>query len=107
MIAMTHNTRAVHPGDILRHEFMEPAGITQVALAKATGLSTMQISNILRGKRSISAETAMRLERALGVSTQTWINLQTLYDIERVESEIGDVIKATTSRIVMKETYVG
>ena len=102
---MPRSFSAVHPGTILLHEFMQPAGITQSRLAKATGLSAMQISNILKGKRSITAETAMRLERALGVSMQTWINLQTLYDVERLKAESGNAIVATTSRIITKESH--
>jgi len=79
---MKRKIRPVHPGRILRDEFMEPAGISQYRLAQATGLSQVQVGNIIRGKRGISAETALRLERALGMSAQTWMNLQTLYELE-------------------------
>src|SRR5436853_26980 len=75
--------KPVHPGRILREEFMEPAGVSRYRLAQATGLSQVQVGNIIRGKRSISAETALRLERALGMSAQTWMNLQILYDLEK------------------------
>lgn len=96
---MARKTKPVHPGRILRQEFLEPAGITQYRLAKATGLSQVQIGNILRGRRGITAETALRLERALGMSAQTWMNLQTLYDLERATLEEGARIERTTERL--------
>ena len=96
--------KPVHPGRILRQEFLEPAGLSQYRLAQATGLSQMLISNILNGKRSITAETALRLEAALGVSAETWLNLQTLYDLESAELTSGAVIRATTVRVPLTET---
>ncbi len=63
----------------------------------------MLISNIVHGKRSITAETALRLEAALGVSAETWLNLQTLYDLEKAEAEHGRAIHASTMRVPMGE----
>ncbi len=94
--------KPVHPGRILREEFMEPAGVSQYRLAQATGLSQMQVGNIIRGKRGISAETALRLERALGMSAQTWMNLQILYDLEKATLESGSEIKKTTERLNLR-----
>jgi addiction module HigA family antidote len=91
--------KPVHPGRILREEFMQPAGISQYRLAQASGLSQVQIGNIIRGKRGISAETALRLERTLGMSAQTWMNLQTLYELEKAMSESGREIERTTERL--------
>ena len=96
---MARKIKPVHPGRILRQEFLEPAGISQYRLAKATGLSQVQIGNILRGRRGITAETALRLERALGMSAQTWMNLQTLYDLERATLDEGARIERTTQRL--------
>lgn len=96
---MARKIKPVHPGRILRQEFLEPAGITQYRLAKATGLSQVQVGNILRGRRGITAETALRLERALGMSARTWMNLQTLYDLERATLEEGARIDRTTQRL--------
>jgi addiction module HigA family antidote len=89
----------VHPGRILRQEFLEPAGISQYRLAEATGLSQMQISNIVNGKRGISASTALRLEKALGMSAKTWLNLQALYDLELAISVEGKEIARTVKQI--------
>lgn len=82
---------------------MEPAGVTQYRLAQATGLSQVQIGNLVRGKRGITAETALRLERALGMSAQTWMNLQSLYDLERASVEVGSRIRQTTERLKLRE----
>lgn len=72
----------VTPGEILLHEFLEPLGITQYRLAQATGLPQTRISEIVRGKRAVSADTALRLSRALGVDDRFWINIQVDYDLE-------------------------
>jgi addiction module HigA family antidote len=100
---MKRKTKPVHPGRILREEFMEPARISQYRLAQATGLSQVQVGNIIRGKRGITAETALRLERALGMSAQTWMNLQTLYELEKASTEAGHRIKQTTARLKLRE----
>jgi len=99
---MKRKIRPVHPGRILHDEFMEPAGISQYRLAQATGLSQVQVGNIIRGKRGITAETALRLERALGMSAQTWMNLQTLYELEKAIVESGAQIKKTTERLNLR-----
>jgi addiction module HigA family antidote len=100
---MKRKINPVHPGRILREEFMEPGGISQYRLAQATGLSQVQVGNIVRGKRGITAETALRLERALGVSAQTWMNLQMLYDLEKATVESGARIKKTTERLDLRK----
>jgi addiction module HigA family antidote len=99
---MKRKIKPVHPGRILHDEFMAPAGISQYRLAQATGLSQVQVGNIIRGKRGITAETALRLERALGMSAQTWMNLQTLYELEKATVEAGAKIKKTTERLNLR-----
>ena len=82
---MTTTPRAhdpITPGEILRTEFLEPLGITQYRLAQATGLPQTRISEIVRGKRAITTQTALRLSKALGVDDRFWINIQSDYDIE-------------------------
>ncbi|MBM3644799.1 MAG: HigA family addiction module antidote protein [Alphaproteobacteria bacterium] len=100
---MARKAAAVHPGRILREEFMEPAGISQYRLAQATGLSQVQVGNIVRGHRGITAGTALRLERALGMSAATWMNLQTLYELEKALAEDGTRIRRTTERLKLGE----
>ena len=72
----------VHPGEILLGDFMEPLGLTQYALAKALGVPALRISQIVRGKRAISADTALRLSRYFGTRPEWWLNLQTHHDLE-------------------------
>jgi len=71
----------ITPGEILLTEFLNPLGISQYRLAQATGLPQTRISEIVRGRRAISTDTALRFSRALGTDDRFWINLQTDYDI--------------------------
>ncbi|MCG6573011.1 HigA family addiction module antidote protein, partial [Acinetobacter baumannii] len=66
----------IHPGDILLEEFLEPLGISQNALARATGVPPRRINEIVLGKRGITADTAVRLAAALGTSERFWLGLQ-------------------------------
>ena len=80
----------IHPGEILRSEFMEPMGITQYRLAKDLSVQPLRISEIVRGKRGITADTALRLGRYFGLSATYWMNLQALYEIEIAEDRLED-----------------
>ena len=75
------NRIPTHPGVILQKEFLEPAGITQVALAKHIGVSTQRINELIRGKRVVTSETAWLLSQAFDTTPEFWINLQTNYDL--------------------------
>lgn len=81
-----------HPGIILREEFFAPLGITQLAAAKATGIPQSRLSEILAGRRSITADTAARLGRFFGVDARNWLNLQVAYDLWKVERQHGPEI---------------
>jgi len=72
---------AVTPGEILEEEFLLPLGMSQNVLAKRMGIGRMRISEIVRGRRAITAETAILLSRALGTSARFWTDLQTIYDL--------------------------
>ncbi len=80
----------IHPGEILLKEFMEPMGITQYRLAKDINVPARRINEIVHGKRSITANTALRLSRYLGTSEQFWMNLQMRYDLELEKDLLGD-----------------
>ena len=73
--------RATHPGEILLHEFLAPLGITQARFAAHLKTSVQRINEIVKGKRSVTAETAWLLSEALGTTPQFWINLQATYDL--------------------------
>ena len=82
----------VHPGEILLHDFIEPLGLTRYKVAKFARVPQRRIDEICTGKRAVTADTAMRLGRLFGMSAQTWMNLQTQYDLEIAEIELGDKI---------------
>lgn len=77
----------VHPGEILLAEFLAPMGISQYRLAKTIGVPPRRINEIVHGKRRITAETGIRLSRALGLSDFYWVTMQAHYDLE-VERDI-------------------
>lgn len=91
----------ITPGEILLTEFLEPLGITQYRLAQATGVAQTRISQIVRGKRSITPDTALRLSKVLGVDDRFWINIQTDYDLEverdRHGAELDEIIPLVAS----------
>ena len=75
----------IHPGEVLKEDFLVPMNISVYRLSKETGLSQTRLGQILAGKRGITAETALKLGRALSVPAEFWMNLQILYDIEEAE----------------------
>jgi len=79
-----------HPGEILLTEFLEPMGISQYRIAKAIGVSPRRINEIVHGKRAISADTALRLSRALGLTDMFFINMQAHYDAEVVREQLAN-----------------
>jgi addiction module HigA family antidote len=76
---------SIHPGEILKEEFLEPMGISQYRLAKDISVPPRRINEIVHGKRSITADTALRLGRYFGMSPQFWLNLQTRFDLEMTQ----------------------
>ena len=79
----------VHPGEILREEFLMPLGISQYRLAKETSVPPRRINEIVKGTRAISADTALRLARYFGTSERFWLNLQARYDLEVEKDRLG------------------
>ena len=80
----------VHPGEILLKEFLSPLGVSQYRLAKEASVPARRINEIVRGLRSISADTALRLARYFGTSERFWLNLQARYDLEVEKDRLGD-----------------
>ena len=72
---------SIHPGEILRSEFMEPLGLTAYRLAKELHISAPRVNDLVRGKRGVTADTALRLSRYFGNSAQFWIGLQSGHDL--------------------------
>ncbi len=85
---------AIHPGEILWIDFLEPMGISKNKLATDIGVPATRIGAIVRGERSITADTAMRLARYFGTSWELWIGLQSQYDAEVAQEEHGPEYEA-------------
>jgi addiction module HigA family antidote len=89
----------IHPGEILNAEFLLPMKITQYRLAKAIGVDARRIHAIVRGQRSITAETALLLSRFFGNSAQFWMGLQSQYDLETAEDRMSKKLNLVTSHV--------
>ncbi|MGH7807104.1 MAG: HigA family addiction module antitoxin [Thermodesulfobacteriota bacterium] len=83
----------VHPGEVLLEDFMKPLRLSQYRVAKDIGVSPIRISQIIHGKRAITADTAIRLSHYLGTSPEVWLRLQARYDLEVAQEQIGERIK--------------
>ncbi len=90
---MARKLKPIHPGEILREEFMLPLGLSSNALARALGVTPARINEIVRERRGVSADTALRLGRYFNTSHEFWMNLQTHYDILCAQTEAGDAIR--------------
>ena len=87
----------IHPGEILEEDFMRPLDLSANALAKSLDVPVTRISDIVRGRRGITADTALRLGRFLGTSPELWMGLQSEYDLRVARREHGDVIERKVS----------
>jgi len=91
----------MHPGEVLREEFLIPLGLSAGALAKACGVPRTRIERIASEETAITADTALRLGKALGTSAQLWLNLQNEFDMRTAKRQIGkelDKITPVTGR---------
>ena len=91
----TNQLPPVHPGEVLLHDFMEPLALTQNALAKAIGVTAMRVSEIVRGQRGVTADTALRLSRYFGTRPAWWLDLQNHFDL----AVAADELEAKIARI--------
>jgi len=83
----------IHPGTILLGEFLQPMGISQYRVAKDTNVPARRINEIVHGKRSITADTALRLGKFFNMTPQFWMNLQSRYDLEVAEDCLADKLE--------------
>jgi len=96
----TNEMRPIHPGEILREEFLIPLDMTANSLALALKVPAPRINDIVREKRAVTPDTALRLARYFGTTAEFWLNLQTAYDLRRTRRESGAVIEREVSRRV-------
>jgi addiction module HigA family antidote len=86
---MTDKLSPIHPGEVLLEEFIKPMNLSQNRLAIDIGVDARRINEIVLGKRAITADTALRLSRFFGNSPQFWLGLQTQYDLDIAEDQLG------------------
>lgn len=83
----------IHPGEVLLEDFMKPLGLSQYRLAQDLGVPPLRISQIVHGKRAVTADTALRLARYFGTSANVWMRLQARYDLEVAEVELAERVQ--------------
>lgn len=91
----TKKLKPVHPGAILRHDFLAPLSMTPYRLAKELGVSAPTVNDIARERRAVSAEMALRLARYWGTTAEFWLNVQARYDLEAAQDRAGRMIERT------------
>jgi len=88
----TKKLQPIHPGEVLREEFVEPLGMSQREFSDKIGVTHTRLNQIVNEKRSITADTALRLSKALGTTAEFWMNLQARYDLDKARDESGSKI---------------
>ncbi len=96
----------IHPGEILLEDFMKPLGLSSYRVAKDIGVPALRISQIVRGQRSITADTAMRLARYFGTSAGIWLRLQARYDLEIAEAKMAKRINREVKVLQVTQTTI-
>jgi len=93
---LPENRVTTHPGEILKEDFLEPLGVTQVTFAKHLEIPVQRVNEIVRGKRGVTPETAWLFSQALGTTPQFWLNLQNAYDLtnNRPSRDVAPLVKA-------------
>ena len=89
----TNKMRPIHPGEILREEFLAPLNMSANALAMDLHVPAPRINEVVRERRAVTPDTALRLARYFGTTAQFWMNLQTAFDLKQAEAEAGDKIE--------------
>ena len=104
---LKNGMRPVHPGEILREDYLKPLGLSVNALAKRLNVPTSRMNDIVLERRGVSADTALRLTRCFGGNAQTWLNLQAIYDLRTVEIVSAKAIKAEVEPIRLADFVQG
>jgi antitoxin HigA-1 len=99
--SMARRLAPMHPGEVLREEFLRPRGLSSGALAKACGVPRTRIERLANEDAGVTADTALRLSKAFGTSPELWLNLQTDYDVQIAKRQIGHDL-ARIERIAIK-----
>jgi antitoxin HigA-1 len=85
----------VHPGDVLREDFLQPLGMSVNKLALSLGVPATRMCEIINGRRAVTSDTALRLARFFGTTPEFWMSMQAGYELERAKDELSDLIERT------------
>ena len=96
-MAKPRRLKPVHPGEVLREEFLVPLGLTQYRLAKELNVPPRRINEIVHETRAVSADTALRLSRFFGTSARFWLDLQVAHDLDRAQDRLGSRLEREVS----------
>ena len=99
MTTIINGMRPIHPGEVLREEFLQPMGLTAHALSMALQVPAPRINDIVRERRAVTVDTALRLGKYFGTSAEFWVGLQTDYDMARARASMAQVL----GRIVQRD----
>lgn len=92
-MSFTTGMRPIHPGEVLQEDYLAPLGMSANALAKALGVTPTRVNDIVRGRRGVTADTALRLARYFGGDARSWLNLQTAHDLRAAEIAVAATIR--------------
>jgi addiction module HigA family antidote len=100
---MTGKISPIHPGEVLLEEFLKPWGMSQNQVANLMNVNPSRVNEIIRRRRGITGDTALRLARVCNTTPEFWLNLQALYDLETARDELGDrlFIEVTPAKKVL------
>ena len=104
---LKNGMRPVHPGEVLREDYLKPFGLSVNALAKRLNVPTSRMNDIVLERRGMSADTALRLTRCFGGDAQTWLNLQAIYDLRTAEIASAKTIKAEVEPLRLEDVAQG
>jgi len=107
METITNGMRPIHPGEVLREEFLQPMGITSHALAMALQVPAPRINDVVRERRAVTVDTALRLAKYFGTSAEFWMGLQTDFDMATARATMADVLARIVSREAVGEVAHG
>ena len=104
---LKNGMRPVHPGEVLREDYLKPFGLSVNALAKRLNVPTSRMNDIVLERRGMSADTALRLTRCFGGDPQTWLDLQAIYDLRTAEIASAKIIKAEVEPLRLEDVAQG
>lgn len=97
---LSEKIKPAHPGEVLLEEFLKPWEMSQNQLADAMGVTVSRVNEIVRGRRGVTGDTALRLSRVTGTTPEFWLNLQSLYDLETAKDELGDRLEQEVTPVI-------